>query len=84
MPLARITEAGCLAHARRKFFELQSQNQSLIADEALDYLGQLYQIEREAAVLPPEERQHLRQTQAKPIGETLTVNKLNACIPRQP
>ena len=66
-----ITEAGCLAHARRKFFELQSQNQSLIAGDALGYLGQLYQIEREAAGLPPEERQHLRQTRAKPIADQL-------------
>ena len=71
MPLARITEAGCLAHARRKFFELQRQNQSLIAGDALGYLGQLYQIEREAAGLPPEERQHLRQTRAKPIADQL-------------
>jgi transposase len=66
-----ITEAGCLAHARRKFFDLQSQNQSLIAGDALGYLGQLYQIEREAAGLPPEERQHLRQTRAKPIADQL-------------
>ena len=66
-----ITEAGCLAHARRKFFELQTQNQSLIAGDALGYLGQLYQIEREAAGLPPEERQHLRQTRAKPIADQL-------------
>ena len=33
--------------------------------------GQLYQIEREAAGLPPEERQHLRQTRAKPIADQL-------------
>ena len=66
-----ITEAGCLAHARRKFFDLHTQNQSLIAAEALDYVGQLYQIERDAAGLPPEERQHLRQSRAKPIADQL-------------
>jgi transposase len=66
-----VTEAGCLAHARRKFFELHTQNQSLIAAEALDYVGQLYQIERDAAGLPPEERQHLRQSRAKPIADQL-------------
>ena len=55
-----------------KFFDLQSQNQSLIAGDALALgLGQLYQIEREAAGLPPEERQHLRQTRAKPIADQL-------------
>jgi hypothetical protein len=66
-----ITEAGCLAHARRKFFDLHTQNQSLIAGEALDYFGQMYQIEREAAGLTPAERQHLRQSRAKPITEQL-------------
>ncbi len=66
-----ITEAGCLAHARRKFFDLQTQNQSLIAGEALDYFGQLYQIERDAAGLTPEERRHLRQSRTKPIADQL-------------
>ena len=66
-----ITEAGCLAHARRKFFDLHTQNQSLIAAEALDYFGQLYQIERDVAGLTPEERQHSRQTRAKPIADQL-------------
>ena len=66
-----VTEAGCLAHARRKFFDLQTQNQSLIAGEALDYFGQLYQIERDVAGLPSEERQHLRQSRAKPIADQL-------------
>lgn len=50
-----VTEAGCLAHARRKFFDLQAQQQSPIAGEALEHLQQLYRIEREAAPtwIPP-------------------------------
>ncbi|PLX75182.1 MAG: IS66 family transposase [Azoarcus sp.] len=44
-----LTEAGCMAHARRKFFELHTQKQSLIAGEALDYFGRLYGVEREVA-----------------------------------
>ncbi len=66
-----ITEAGCMAHARRKFFELHTQNQSLIAGQALDDFGQLYQIERDAAGFTPTERQQLRQSQAKPIADHL-------------
>jgi len=31
----RITEAGCWAHARRKFFELHAANKSQIAEQAL-------------------------------------------------
>ena len=29
---ADVTEAGCMAHARRKFFDLHANNQSQIAD----------------------------------------------------
>jgi transposase len=32
-----VTEAGCLAHARRKFFDLQVQHQSPVAGEALEH-----------------------------------------------
>ena len=62
-----VTEAGCMAHARRKFFELYANNQSQIAEQALLYIQQLYQVEREVAELSPDERQQIRQAQAKPI-----------------
>ena len=39
--------AGCMAHARRKFFDLTDQGKSQIASEALDLIAQLYGIERE-------------------------------------
>lgn len=61
------TEIGCMAHARRKFHDLHVANQSQIAGKALDYICQLYQIEREAAELTPEQRRHLRQRRSKPI-----------------
>ena len=62
-----VTEAGCMAHARRKFFELHTNHQSQIAGEALEYFQKLYAIEREVAGLDPEARQRLRQEQARPI-----------------
>ena len=38
----RITEAGCLAHARRKFFDLWANHKSTVAEQALVFFGQLY------------------------------------------
>ncbi|RIY40475.1 IS66 family transposase [Neopusillimonas maritima] len=66
-----VTEIGCMAHARRKFFELHANNQSQIAEQALQYFGQLYDIEREAKTLTPQERRRIRQTHAKPVIDQL-------------
>ena len=66
-----LTEAGCMAHARRKFFDLHSQNQSQIAGEVLELFGRLYDIEREVADLGIDERLRIRQAQAKPIADDL-------------
>lgn len=62
------TEAGCFAHARRKFFELHAQPQSPLAAEALEHFQALYRIEREAAERAPAERLTLRQDQAEPLA----------------
>ena len=61
-----ITELGCLAHARRKFFDLYAANQSQIAGEALRRIGELYDVERKAQDMIDADRLLLRQTQAKP------------------
>jgi len=66
-----ITEIGCLAHARRKFYDLHQANQSQIAAQALETIGQLYQIEREAKELPPDKRQQIRNEKARPIADAL-------------
>jgi len=47
--------------------DLYANNQSQIAQQALVYIQKLYQIEREVAELSPDERQRIRQEQAKPI-----------------
>lgn len=62
-----ITELACLAHVRRKFFELHTANKSLVAAEALAAIARLYQIERQAADWSAPERQALRMTEAKPL-----------------
>lgn len=42
-----LIEAACIAHARRKFFDLHAATASPIALEALERIGALYQIEAE-------------------------------------
>ncbi|WP_152386918.1 IS66 family transposase [Azotobacter salinestris] len=66
-----VTEIGCMAHARRKLYDLHIANQSQLAEQALRYIGQLYDIEREVRDLPPDERQRIRQEKAKPIADAL-------------
>ena len=62
-----ITEAGCLAHARRKFFDLHAANKSQIAGFALEQLGKVYDIEREAKELNTDQRKAIRQQHTKPV-----------------
>ena len=71
LPAKGVTEAGCMAHARRKFFELHANHQSQIASEALAFFGQLYGVEREVAELDDEARWRIRQEKAKPILDLL-------------
>ena len=66
-----VTEVGCLAHARRKFFELHASNKSQIAHSALEQIGRIYDIEREIKELPADARQRIRQDQSKPLLDAL-------------
>lgn len=60
-------EVGCLAHARRKFFDLHAANQSPMAAEVLARIGALYAIEAEGRTMSPSDRQRLRGEKALPI-----------------
>lgn len=66
-----VIEAGCMAHARRKFVELHFANQSTIAATAIDLIGALYGIEREVKDLPRERRREERRTRAVPVASAL-------------
>ena len=66
-----ITEIGCMAHARRKFFELHANHKSQIAEQALKYFGALYDIERDVAELEPNRRREVRRERARPIANAL-------------
>ncbi|RMO49661.1 Transposase, IS66 family, partial [Pseudomonas amygdali pv. eriobotryae] len=66
-----ITEIGCMAHARRKFFDLHVANKSQLAEQALHSIGGLYEVERQAKDMSDEDRWRLRQEMAVPIAEKL-------------
>jgi transposase len=64
-----IIELGCVAHARRKFFELHAASGFPIALEALNRIAALYAFEKFVAEnnFSSMERGKLRQTQAQPL-----------------
>ncbi len=66
-----VTEIGCMAHARRKFFELHASNKSTLAEQALRYIQLLYEIENEARDLEPDSRCRIRQGKAVLMMERL-------------
>jgi transposase len=66
-----IIEAGCMAHARRKFHELYANHKSQIAEEALKLFGVLYDVERQVQELDTDARRQTRQRLGKPAADTL-------------
>jgi transposase len=63
-----IIEVACWAHSRRKFFEITlSAKKEGLADEALDFIAKLYDIERRAKSLNPEQRRYCRRRHSKPL-----------------
>jgi hypothetical protein len=66
-----VTEAGCMAHARRKFHELWANHASQIGEQALQFFGKLYEVEREVRDMPADERKAIRQDKSLPIADAL-------------
>ena len=66
-----VTEAGCLAHARRKFHELWVNHGSPIGEQALKFFGELYEVERVVAELGPEDRRRVRQEHSRKVADAL-------------
>ncbi|MGH7106120.1 MAG: IS66 family transposase [Acetobacteraceae bacterium] len=63
---ARVEEISCMAHARRHFFDLYAALKSPIAQEALERIGVLYQIEDHTRGCSAEDRRAARQKYAVP------------------
>ena len=66
-----VTEVGCLAHARRKFFDLHASSKSQIAGFALEQFARIYDVEREVKGLDAAQRREFRQHNAKPVLDAL-------------
>jgi transposase len=64
----RIVEVACWAHARRKFHDARA-NAPREANQVLEWIWQLYDVEDRAADMTATERQSLRQRESVPILE---------------
>jgi transposase len=62
-----ILEAGCWAHARRKFFDLARLSKAPIAIDAVERIDALFAIEREINGMTPQERQRIRSERSRPL-----------------
>jgi len=63
----RVTHVACMAHARRKIFDVFNVTKSPIAEEALRRIQELYVIEAEINGRPADQRQAERQERSKPL-----------------
>ncbi|PLP96191.1 IS66 family transposase [Cupriavidus pauculus] len=68
-----VQEAGCVAHARRKFHDLYLARRNDVNTEALRRIGELYAIEAEIRGKPPDERRRVRQERALPLLEAFEI-----------
>ena len=71
-PEAKITEAACWAHTRRKFYEVTVTSPNAnIAMQALEEISQIYAIEEAISGLDSGERHEARQERSKVLVEKL-------------
>ena len=65
-----VGEAGCLAHARRKFFDLWAAHKSVVAEQALAFFRALYDVEAQLdGVDQADARRRYRQDHARPLAD---------------
>ncbi len=67
----QVIELGCLAHARRKFFDLNVAQANPIALEALNRIAALYVIEAHGRDMTVEARTQWRQERAQPLLDSM-------------
>ncbi|MGX5057190.1 IS66 family transposase, partial [Enterobacter asburiae] len=67
----RITEAACMAHARRKIHDEHVRRPTEITNEALKRIGALYAIEAEIRGSPAGERLQTRKARSVPLMASL-------------
>ncbi|MEO7851860.1 MAG: IS66 family transposase [Rubrivivax sp.] len=64
----RVIEVGCIAHARRRFFEIaRTQKAPGLATEAIGWIAKLYEIEGRIKDEPPDKKLLARQAESVPL-----------------
>jgi transposase len=63
----RVSEAACMAHVRRKFFDVFETSKSPPARTAMDKIAALYRIEADIRGSPPDERLRVRLERTAPL-----------------
>jgi len=76
-----VREAPCMAHIRRKFYDLMEAQRSPIATEAVQRIAPLYAIEKEIRGRSPAERQTIRDARARPLLDAMKT-WLEASLPK--
>jgi hypothetical protein len=72
---AIITEAGCWAHTRRKFYEITVHNEKAnIAYKILEQIGNIYSIEEGIRGLSADKRKEQRQKRSKDLLDQLFID----------
>ena len=66
-----VTEAACMAHVRRKFFDIHAETQSPQSQEALQRIAALYAIEAMIRGEPAETRLKVRLERSAPLFTAL-------------
>ncbi|PJW38437.1 IS66 family transposase, partial [Escherichia coli] len=66
-----ITEAACMAHARRKIHDVHARAPTYITTEALQRIGELYAIVAEVRGCSAEQRLAARKARAAPLMQAL-------------
>ncbi len=70
----RVVYAACMAHARRYYwdvYEAQKRAPGSVAEQALQRIAQLYEIEVDIRGRPPDERRRVRLERAAPLLKNL-------------
>ena len=82
----QMTRAGCWAHLRRKIIEAE-KTAPAIAHQAIDIIGSLYGVEKQAALLTAAQRLELRRAMSAPLLADLRAKLLlwkEQLLPRHP
>ncbi|WP_332127793.1 IS66 family transposase, partial [Escherichia coli] len=66
-----ITEAACMSHARRKIDDVHARVPTYITTEALQRIGELYDIEAEVRRCSAEQRLAARKSRYAPLMQSM-------------